>query len=132
VRYKFLEHKADAKFQAFGKSDAEKFSNAALAMVSLMYDNKKIKRKVIKKIKVEGMDLKALLYNFLEEILFLLDSKFFLLKEVKSIKISKGKLIAELVGDINDGSYKMEGEVKAVTYNDMEVNDKYVQVVVDL
>ena len=43
MKYKFLEHKADAKFQAFGKSLEEAFSNAALAMTSIMTDPKKIK-----------------------------------------------------------------------------------------
>lgn len=132
MKYKFLEHKADAKFQAFGKTNEKKFENAALAMVSLMYDSKKIKGKIVKKIKIEGNDVKSLLYNFLEEILFLLDAKFFLLKKIKNLKIKDNKLTAEFVGDINKGNYNFEGEVKAVTYNDMEINDKYVQVVVDL
>ena len=132
VKYKFLEHKADAKFQAFGKNDEEKFVNAALAMVSLMYDNGKVKGGVVKKVKVEGVDLKSLLYGFLEEILFLFDSEFFLLKEVKKVKIGDRELSAELIGDVNKGSYKMEGAVKAVTYNEMEITDEYVQVVVDL
>jgi len=132
MKYRFLEHKADAKFQAFGKTNEKKFENAALAMVSLMYDSKKIKEKKVKKIKIEGTDLKSLLYNFLEEILFLLDAEFFLLKKIKSLKIKNNSLTAEFIGDTNKGNYQLEGEVKAVTYNDMEINEKFVQVVVDL
>ena len=132
MKYEFLEHKADAKFRAFGKTDEKKFENAALAMVSLMYDYKKVKGKVTKKIKIEGGDHKSLLYNFLEEILFFFDSEFFLLNKIKNLKITGNKLTAELIGDTNKGDYKIEGEVKAVTYCDMETNNKYLQVVVDL
>ena len=135
MKYKFLEHKADAKFQAFGKTLEEAFSNAALAMFSIMTKTEKIKPKIEKKIVVDGIDQKSLLYNFLEKILFLLDTKNFLLNKIKKIKIEKNKLNAILIGDgIN--SYELFGEVKAVTYNEMFIKkekDKYiVQVVVDL
>ena len=44
VKFKFLEHTADAKFQAYGKNMEEAFSNAALAMFSIITDTKKIKK----------------------------------------------------------------------------------------
>lgn len=138
VKYKFLEHTADAKFQAFGKTLEEKFSNAALAMFSIMVDTTKVKAKIEKKISIEGSDEKSLLYNFLEELLFLLDTEYFLLNKVKSIKINKDKdknknrLDATFVGDNKMKEYQLLGEVKAVTYNDMDINPEYVQVVVDL
>ena len=135
MEYKFLEHKADAKFQAFGKTLEEAFSNAALAMFSIMTKTGKIKPKIEKKIVVDGIDQKSLLSNFLEKILFLLDTEGFLLNKVKKIKIEKNKLNAILIGDgIN--SYELFGEVKAVTYNEMFIKkekEKYiVQVVVDM
>jgi SHS2 domain-containing protein len=82
-KYQFLEHTADAKFQAFGQSLEEAFSNAAYATVSLMWDRGKIARKIQKPIKVQGRDLEQLLVNFLEEILYLLDSQMFLLHEME-------------------------------------------------
>jgi len=45
-RYRFLEHTADAKFQAFGKTLEEAFSNAALATASLMWDWEEIEQNV--------------------------------------------------------------------------------------
>ncbi|MFH1209434.1 MAG: archease [archaeon] len=136
VRYKFLEHTADAKFQAFGKTIEEKFSNAALAMFSIMVDTAKVKAKIEKKVSIEGRDEKSLLYNFLEELLFLLDTEHFLLNKVKLIKIfkdkNKNRLDAIFTGDNEIKKYQLLGEVKAVTYNDMDINPEYVQVVVDL
>ena len=74
-KYKFFEHTADAKFQAYGKSVEEAFSNAALAMFSVITDTNKIKKKVKKGIEARGHDRKSLLYNYLEELLFLIDTE---------------------------------------------------------
>lgn len=131
MKFKFLEHKADAKFQAFGKSLEECFSNAALAMTSVMIDYKKVKAKVKKKIKVKGTDLKNLLYNFLEELLFLVDTKNFILSKVMKIKIKGLNLEASLIGD-NISNYEVHNHIKAVTYNQMEIKKNMVQVIVDI
>ena len=135
MKYKFLEHTADAKFVAYGKNIEEAFSNAALAMVSIITDTEKVKSKEKHEIKVQGKDEKALLYNFLEEILFFLDAKHFLLHKVEKIEIKNNKLIAVVSGD-SVQNYKTSGDIKAVTYNDMEIKkikEKVsVQVVVDL
>jgi SHS2 domain-containing protein len=140
-RYIYLEHTADAKFQAFGKSLEEAFSNAALAMLNLMCDIKNFRGKISKKISIKGKDKEALLYNFLEEILFLLDSKNFLTCKIKSIKIKEikngYKLEAGLLGN-RASACKFFGEVKAVTYNNMFVKEAkkakrfIIQAVVDL
>lgn len=139
-KYRYLEHTADGKFQAFGKTLEEVFLNAAYAMLDLICNTAQVKAKTKKNIRVSGKDKEALLYNFLEEILFLLDSENFLLGKIKSIKIIKNKkyeLKAEVFGD-NASLYKFFGEVKAVTYNSMFIKqDKktkrfITQVVVDL
>ncbi|MFA5176122.1 MAG: archease [Candidatus Nanoarchaeia archaeon] len=134
MKYKFLEHKADAKFQAFGKSLEEAFSNAALAMTSIMISPELVEPKITKKITASGKDKKALLYNFLEQFLVLLDIESFILHEVKNIKITGNKLTAEVVGDLITDKYSLKSDVKAVTYNHMEIKEKpyIVQVVVDI
>ena len=154
-KYKFFEHTADAKFQAYGSSLEEAFSNAALAMFSIMVDTKTIKPETTKKIVVEAKDEKALLYSWLEELLFFLDSELFILGKVLKLEI-KGfvkkdkdgdedeevneqdmlRLSALIAGDTSEGQYSLKGEVKAVTYNEMEISKEngkaMVQVVVDI
>jgi SHS2 domain-containing protein len=137
-KYEFLEHTADIKFQAFGRTLEEVFANSALAMTNAMYDGK-VKEKIKRKIKVKGKDFEGLLYNFLEELLILLDSRNFFLSKIKKIKINKkGKekiLEAEVFGDYAK-NYKICLDVKAVTYNQMFVKQekgKWVtQVVLDV
>ena len=138
-RHRFLRHTADAKFQAFGTTLEEAFSNAALATVSLMWDWKKIEKKIVHKIEVEGKDLKQLLNSFLEEIIYLLDSKMFLLSSAEKMRIEKKGnryvLKALFKGDKYSDKYKIYGDVKAITYNEMKIENKdrfMVQVVVDV
>ena len=96
-KFEVLEHTADAKFRAYGKNFEEAFMNAAYALASLMYDVKMIAAKKIEKIEVHGNDKEQLLYNFLEEILFLQDAKQFVfntfLKPVKIISSSFAEII---------------------------------------
>jgi SHS2 domain-containing protein len=107
--------------------------------LAIITDTKKISKETKKEIKAEGKDLKALLYNFLEEFLFLLDSDNFLLSKIEKINIKKinkvYKLEATAVGDKAE-KYETHGDIKAVTYNEMEIKEEkdkvMVQVVVDL
>jgi len=89
VKYRFLNHTADAKFQAYGHSLEEAFQNAAEATANLMWSTKKVKPRIKKKINITGKDREQLLVMFLEEILFLLDSDDFLVRSVKDLSIRK-------------------------------------------
>jgi SHS2 domain-containing protein len=138
MAFKFLEHTADMKFQASGTSIEEAFENSALAMFNAMSD-KKIKPAIKKEIKITGEDLENLLYTFLEELLFLLDSKNFFISKTK-LKITEDKkknliLKAKLLGD-NAKKYETKMDVKAVTYNEMfvkKIGKNWVcQVVIDV
>jgi len=138
-RYRFLRHTADAKFQAFGTTLEEAFINAALATASLMWDWEKIDKKIEHRIEVNGKDLKQLLSSFLEEIIYLLGSKMFLLASPENLRIEKkGRLYvlnAFFKGDQHSDKYKIHGDVKAITYNEMEIEKNahfMVQVVVDV
>lgn len=135
-KFAFFEHTADAKFQAYGKNMEEAFGNAAEAMFTVMLDPHKVKPSVEKKLSVSGADEKSLLYNFLEELLFFVDSESFFLNKVKNIAIRGNELSATVIGDTASDKYRTHGDVKAVTYNEMEIRkdkDKVtVQVVVDI
>jgi len=133
MKYKFIEHTADIKFQSFGKSLKELFENSALALKEII-TNDKITLKKKKNIKIKGKDRENLLYNFLEEFLFLFETTGFLLRKFESIKIENNQLIAVAVGD--EKEHEINNHVKAITYNDMFIEkQKYnwiAQVVVDV
>ena len=138
-KFELLEHTADAKFRAYGKSLEEAYENAAFAMTSLMYDPKMVAALKIEKIKVQGKDREQLLYNFLEEFLFLQDSKSFVMHGfVTPIKIlqveGKFHIVAEISGDEIKDEYEVRPVVKAMTYAEIEISEKplYLQFVVDI
>ncbi len=134
MKFKFFEHTADVKFQAFGSSLEEAFENSALALKEIIAGKMKVKSKIKRKLLIVGKDNESLLYNFLEEFLFMLDAKDFLFSKVK-LKIKNNKLEAEVKGD-RASNYKFTNKVKAVTYSEMFVKkdgDKFIcQVVLDV
>jgi len=143
-KYKFFDKTADAKFQAFGNTLEETFKNAEEAMIGIMYDIDEVSNpdydEMHREIIVEGANLEALLYNFLEETIFLMNAEFFVGVVTKIQIIHKEdiyKLKAILYGT-QALNLESHGEIKAVTYNEMYVKfdeklQKYTaQVVVDL
>ncbi len=127
-RYRFLDHTADAKFQAFGATLEEAFANAALAVASLMWDWAGRARERPLPVRVEGRDLEQLLYNFWRRSSYLFETRNFLLAAVEDITIEEddeGTAWRPIFrGDTDPAQYEIFGEVKAVTYNEMRIEDK--------
>jgi SHS2 domain-containing protein len=138
-RYKILPHTADGKFRAYGRTLEEAFANAALATASLMWDWGRVEPRLSHSVRVSGRDKEQLLVKFLGEIIYLLDTQKFLLAAVTDLKIRGDgggwNLEAELRGDTLSDRHAIYGEVKAVTYSDMKIEEcdgVVVQVVVDM
>ncbi len=138
-RYRILPHTADGKFQAFGLTLEEAFSNAALATASFMWDWSGVEPRVRYPVRVRGGDLPQLLVKFLGEVIYLLEMKSFLLGGVDGLTINRSggrfELVADFWGDEASGGYDIHGDVKAVTYNEMKIEECggfTIQVVVDM
>jgi SHS2 domain-containing protein len=138
-KFRFLDHTADAKFQAYGRTVEEAFANAALATVSLMWEPAGVEKKIDRPVDVQGRDLEQLLVRFLGEIIYLLETRSFLVAAVDDLTIEKAdegfRLKAVFRGDDRPARYAIFGEVKAVTYNEMRIDQGCpvtVQVVVDI
>ncbi len=138
-KYKYIEHTADIKFQSYGNSLEELFSNSLLAMFNSFVEMDEIKPIIEKELKIESDSLEEHLFDFLEEFLFLMDADNFLPKEVTLIEIKKNNnkyiLIAKVVGDLAK-HYDFSGDIKSITYHDMFIKNtegKYTaQVVLDV
>lgn len=124
MSYKFLDDIAiaDAAFEAEGKDLNELFRECAVATFEVMVDTKKVESKIKKVIKLENEDLEKLLYEFLEELIFLKDRDALVFGEF-NIKIEEGyKLEAEISGDkIDYKKQKLRSDVKAVTLHKFKV-----------
>lgn len=119
-KFKFLEHTADIKFQAFGKTLEKAFENSALALQKSIIQEK-IKTKKTKKISISNTnDKESLLRNFLDELIYLFEAENFIFSKITKLKIKENELNAELIGDKSQ-NYNFLNHVKAITYNQMFV-----------
>ena len=135
MKYEFLEHTADVKFRAYGLTLEEAFANIILAFSEFVSRGSEIKPRKGKVVNVSGNDRESLLYNFIDELIYLLDAGKFVV--VRGEVFFRGNnLRAELFGD-DASNYSGLEHVKAATYAEMkieqDVNGKWtVQVVMDV
>ena len=123
--YRILEDEAtaDVAYVVTGKSLAAVLKDSAISMLDTIAERKSISKKIKKEIKLDSIDAGKLLYNFLQEIIYLKDAGNIVFSEVnvraKEKKSSKGSIFslnATLFGDRIDSSrQKMKAYVKAVT-----------------
>ena len=121
--YQFLPHTADVRIEANGKNLEEAFTNCAYAVTDVMVDHTKVKARVEKEIIVTSENQESLMYDFLKQFLILLDSEGFLLSEVKGLTIKNNHLTAQIVGDNNPEKYEHKTHVKAITYQEMKIEE---------
>lgn len=119
---KFLEHTADVKYEAYGKDLNEAFENAAIAVHKIITQDK-VKAKIKKEIKIKSKTKRALLYDFIEEIVILMDTTGLLISKAKvNIEGEENnyRLNAVIQGDLYK-NYECHGAIKSMTYSDMEI-----------
>lgn len=117
--YKILEHKADFKIQACGKTKEELFLNVLLGMEKNMKPEILDREQAKRKIGIISLDLPALLVDFLSEALYLIQVNKEVYNDVKFIKFSDKELEAELSGQKVE---RFGEDIKAVTYHDLDVH----------
>jgi SHS2 domain-containing protein len=120
MKYEILEHKADLKIRAFGKTKEELFENATVGMFEVagyQGEGKKIK----KEIKISSPDLSSLLVDFLSEVLYLSEVN----REVYHNVRFKNFTNKNIEGILFGKKLKRIGVViKGVTYHDLDVHQK--------
>ena len=119
MKYEFLEHTADIKFRAYGATLAEAFENAVLAFSNYVSRGKKISARKKKMAKVFGTDEKNLFYNFIDELVYLVDAEGFLAVSAR-VKFRGNEIDVEFKGD-DTNNYDFLDHVKSATYAEMEV-----------
>lgn len=124
--HRFLEHTADVKVEAYGKTINEAFQEAAKALSEVMTDTSKIRPIIRRKIEVEAEDLQALLYEWLEKFIYLFDSEGLIFSEfkVQCIQQVEGrlKLKGEAAGEeFDEKIHPQRTAIKAATYHEMKI-----------
>ena len=121
--FEILEHTADIGIMAYGKTKREVFINAAKGMFEIISgDTKNLKENFYDKIKLEADNLEGLLFAWLNELLYIGETRLVILNKFQIKELSDFQIKAEVEGmKINPPSVKIEKEIKAVTYHRLEI-----------
>ena len=126
--YRYLEEvgTADIAFEAIGRDLPELFSNAADATTNVMIDNiNAIRPRQTREIELSNDKLDMLLFDLLQELIFLKDAERLLLRIRKVHILEKDKrffLKTTVAGEpLNAERHHQRADVKAVTLHDFFV-----------
>jgi len=125
--YKVLDHATDAFIEVTASSLIEAFEIAGYSVIDTILDNSKIEEKKEYNTIVKGKDLNYLLYNWLEEIIYIIITDGFAIKKLK-ITLEKNEeytISAQIFGesiDIKKHGFKVE--IKSPTFHEMEIKQE--------
>lgn len=126
--FEFFDHKADIGVRGFGASAEEAFTEAAKAMLSIIVDEKSVACRGRFAIKTSADSLENLFVEFLNEMLFTMDSEEIIIGSIKVKKIieraGKHYLEAEGWGEKKSEKHAFKTEVKAATYSQLVVKEE--------
>lgn len=136
--YELLDHTADAKFRATGKTLEDAFASAVQGMTAIAADPSLVGTGRTQHVTITSKNLQNLLFDLLDEILFLRDTEKFLPAKANALTIvsrdGQYVLDATLLGD---DAAKWPANLKAVTYSEMIVDEQpdgtwLIQAVIDI
>jgi SHS2 domain-containing protein len=114
--FELFDHTADVGAWAYGRSRAEAFENAALAMLSLMVNVDSLLEAEEHRVEVEAENQEALLVAWLSELLYLVDAEGLVFRRTAIEELTDQRLVARLWGErIDPKRHALGTVVKAVT-----------------
>ena len=127
-KIKYIEHPSDVGFEVYGDTLEELFANAAIAMYSFMTDVDEIAEDVERAIVLNSEDLYSLMFDWLDELIFLFDSESLVMRSFDiAIDESNFSIQGTCKGGKFDPSRHESGIIiKAVTYNMMQIKKNEV------
>jgi len=127
-RIKYIEHPSDVGFEVYGDTLEELYANAAIAMYSLMTDVDEIVGEEEREIEINSEDLYSLMFDWLDELIFLFDSESLVMKKFDiAVNETDFSICGNCKGGKFDPSRHVSGIIiKAVTYNMMQIKSNEV------
>ena len=138
-KFEYFDVTADIGFKAYGNTLEEAFENAGIAIFNIISDTSGINPKIARTFEISSSDEVALLYDYLEELLFFHEVDFMLFSDF-DVDISRSgdgcSLKATIKGEAIDWDrHERKSEIKAITFHMMDVKktEHYeLQAIVDL
>ena len=135
--FETINHTADVGIVVYGINIKQLFSNAALALSSLITEPKSIKEKIKRHVEITSEDRDNLLVEWLNELIYLFDAEHILFKRFDIENLDSKRLKAICYGEKFDPlRHNIKREVKATTYHMLKINSDSngyeVQVIFDV
>ena len=122
MAFEFLEHPADIGFRVHAASLPELFTESARALVFLILDPCRIELQRQFHLRAEAGDSESLLVNWLNEVLYFVDSKRIALGGFEMSKLQATELECVARGEPRDAiKHPAKLVVKAVTYHQLKI-----------
>ena len=129
MRYRLLDHTADALIEAYGETLSERFANAAFAMFDQITDAEGVRPTGEAKISLSADSVEQLLVDFLQELLFMHDTENLVFTEF-DVTTDGRDLQAVVRGEEFDKSrHQKRAVVKGVTYHNLRIDDELKKIV---
>jgi SHS2 domain-containing protein len=121
--FEVIDHTADVGIIAYGADIKQLFSNAALALFSLITDPESVIERSQRYVEVIGEDSDSLLVEWLNELIYLYDAEHILFSRFDIESLSNNQLKAACYGENFDPlRHKLKIGVKAATYHMLNIN----------
>jgi SHS2 domain-containing protein len=135
--FEIIDHTADTAVIAYGADLKQLFSNAALALFSLVTDPKSIRQELQRDVKIISEDRDTLLVEWLNELIYLFDAEHILFSRFDIEKLTNDCLKASCYGEnVDPLRHGIRMGVKAATYHmlkiDKDSNGYKVQIIFDI
>jgi SHS2 domain-containing protein len=121
--FEILEHPADIGFRAFGRTLAELFETAALALLSIACEIEDIMPQDEHHVEASGTDYESLLVAWLNEVLYWFDGKRIAFRQFRVQEIEPERVTAVVWGEPRAAiRHRAKVIVKAVTWHQLRVS----------
>jgi SHS2 domain-containing protein len=119
--WEHFEHEADIGVRGYGRTMAEAFEQAALAMTAIITDPGSIKPDVMLEISRFELDPELLFVDWLNAVIYEMSTRHMLFSRYE-LRIEEGRLEAQLFGEIIDRErHEPVVEIKGATYTELRV-----------
>lgn len=134
-RFELIEHTADTGLRAYGVHLPDAFANAAYGLFSIMTDLRRVRQRQTREVAVKSHDIEELLFNWMNELLYVFDVDHLLLKRFDIVEFDSTGLRAACRGENYDPlRHRLRTEVKSATYHMLQVDSQNntLQVIFDI
>jgi protein archease len=122
MKYRLFGTTADVGVVSYGRDLVEAFENQAKGMFSIMADLRGVRKSSSFDVIAKARDVEGLLTAWLEELLFISDTKGVLLRRFDITVLKGQRLSARVYGEaVDPARHVIKTPVKAVTYHKLRV-----------